>query len=285
MNKPRTVSIYDYTDYRQFLRDYYEEQKAQNPAFSYRYFAKRAGFNSSGLYKDIVDGRTGITRSLILRFATAMKLLSKQKEYFETLVYFNEAKTVEEKKLYFERLMKYHNSKAFRVEKSQYEYYSKWYYIAVRELLAVGNYGDDYSAISETLNPALRREQAKKAIEVLKKLGLIKKDNNGYYKAVDKILTTGPEIKSLAVANFQKSMMDLAKEAIDRHPAERRNISTVTFSVSEKTYDDINSELVACRKRILGMVDRSENEAMVCQLNMQLFPLTRNKESKNAQKP
>jgi uncharacterized protein (TIGR02147 family) len=274
MNKQKSVSIYDYTDYRLYLRDYYEEQKAKNPAFSYRYFAGKAGFNSSGLYKDIVDGRTGITRSLILRFATAMKLSPKQQEYFETMVYFNEAKTVEEKKLYFERLMRFHNSKAFRVDASQYEYYSKWYYIAVRELLAIGNFKDDYAAIAQSLNPTIRKEQARKAIEVLKKLGLIQKDKNGYYKAVDKILTTGSEIKSLSIANFQKNMMDIAKEAIDRHPAEHRNISTVTFSVSKEIYGDIKAELDACRKRILGMVDRSENEDRVCQLNMQLFPLS-----------
>jgi uncharacterized protein (TIGR02147 family) len=278
MDKLKSVSIYDYTDYRLYLRDYYEEQKTKNPAFSYRYFARKAGFNSSGLYKDIVDGRTGITRSLILRFATAMKLSPKQQEYFETLVYFNEAKTVEEKKLYFERLMKYHNSKAFRVDASQYKYYSNWYYIAVRELLAIGNFKDDYAAIAQTLNPSIRSEQAKKSIEVLKKLGLIQKDKNGCYRSVDKILTTGPDIKSLAIANFQKNMMEMAKEAIDRHAAQHRNISTVTFSVSGDTYNDIKAELDACRKKILGMVERSENEDRVCQLNMQLFPLTRIKE-------
>jgi uncharacterized protein (TIGR02147 family) len=278
MNKQKSVSIYDYTDYRLYLRDYYDEQKVKNPAFSYRYFARKAGFNSSGLYKDIVDGRTGITRSLILRFATAMKLSPKQQEYFETMVYFNEAKTVEEKKLYFERLMKYHNSKAFRVDASQYEYYSKWYYIAVRELLAIGNFKDDYAAFAQTLNPTIRPKQARKAIEVLKKLGLIQKDKNGYYRSIDKILTTGSDVKSLAIANFQKSMMDMAKEAIDRHPAHHRNISTVTFSVSKDTYNDIKAELDASRKRILGMLDRSENEDRVCQLNMQLFPLTQIKE-------
>jgi uncharacterized protein (TIGR02147 family) len=278
MEKLKSISIYDYTDYRLYLRDYYEEQKAQNPAFSYRYFARKAGFNSSGLYKDIVDGRTGITRSLILRFAKAMKLSPKQQEYFETLVYFNEAKTIDEKKLYFERLMKYHNSKAFRVDASQYEYFSKWYYIAVRELLAIGNFKDDYTAIAQSLNPAIRREQAQKAIEVLKKLGLIQTGKNGNYKAVDKILTTGPEIKSLSIANFQKNMMDMTKEALDRHPTQHRNISTVTFSVSKQTYYDIKAELDACRKRILGMVERGENEDRVCQLNMQLFPLTRIKE-------
>lgn len=282
MDKQKAISIYDYTDYRQFLRDYYEEQKKKNPAFSYRYFARKAGFNSSGLYKDIIDGRTGITRGMILRFSTAMKLTQKQQEYFETMVYFNEAKTVEEKNLYFERLMKFRDSKAFRVDASQYEYYSKWYYIAVRELLAINNIGDDYAAIAQVLNPTIRTEHAKKAIDVLKKLKLIQKNKNGYYKAADNILTTGHEVKSLAIANFQKAMMDMAKEAIDRHPAQHRNISTVTFSVSEGIYNDIKAELDACRKRILGMVERSENEDRVCQLNMQLFPLTQIKEKKNA---
>ncbi len=226
MGTPRQVSIYDYTDYRQFLRDYYDEQKAKNPAFSYRYFAKKAGFNSSGLYKDIVDGRTGITRSLILRFANAMKLSRRHEEYFETMVYFNEAKTVEEKNLYFERLMKHRDSKAFRVDAAHYEYYSKWYYIAVRELLAVGKFRDDYSRIAKALNPAIRIDEARKAIEVLLKLGLIREDKDGYYKATDNILTTGADVKSLIIANFQKAMMDLAKEAIDRHPVNHRNIST-----------------------------------------------------------
>ncbi|MBN1308646.1 MAG: TIGR02147 family protein [Chitinispirillaceae bacterium] len=278
MEKQKSVNIYDYTNYRQYLRDYYEKQKAKNPAFSYRYFAKKAGFNSSGLYKDIVDGRTGITRSLILRFARAMKLTPKQQEYFETLVYFNEAKTVDEKQLYFERLLKFYNSKAYRMDASQYEYYSQWYYCAIRELLAIDNFSDDYAKIAQSLNPTIRTDQAKKAIRVLKKLGLISKNKQAYYKAVDTIVTTGPDVKSLNIARFQQAMMDLAKEAIDRHPAHDRDISTVTFSVSKKTCDDIKAELTACRKRILAMIERSENEDRVCQLNMQLFPLTRTKE-------
>ncbi len=278
MKKEKAVNIYDYTDYRRYLKDYYEEQKARFPAFSYRYFAKRAGFNSSGLYKDIVDGRTGITRSMILRFSKAMKLPKKQEEYFETMVYFNEAKTIEEKKLYFERMMRYYSSKAFKVDADQYEYYAKWYYIAVRELLAIGNFNDDCEGIARSLNPTITKDQAKKAIEVLKKLGLIGKDAHGYYKAIEKILTTGSDVKPLYVANFQKSMMDMAKEAIDRHRAEHRNISTITFSVSKEAFDEISSEIDSCRKRILGIIDKSNNEDRVCQLNMQLFPLTRIKE-------
>ena len=138
------------------------------------------------------------------------------------------------------------------------EYYLKWYYIAVRELLAIGSFGSDYSAIARRLNPPILPAQAKKAIEVLLALGLITPDARGNYKAAERFLTSGSEIKSL-IANFQRAMIGLAGEANDRHIAAHRNISTVTFSVSEATFDDIKAELDACRKRILGMVERSEN--------------------------
>jgi uncharacterized protein (TIGR02147 family) len=275
MNRKKAVNIYDYTDYRRFLKDYYEEQKARSPVFSYRYFASKAGVNSSGLYKDIVSGRAGITRNMILRFSRAMKLTKRQIEYFEALVFFNEAKTIEEKKLYFERMMSFCDSKAFKVDAGHYEYYSKWYYVAVRELLAIGDFGDDYGLIGRSLEPRITKEQARKAIETLTGLGLVKKNISGHYKAVEKALTTGPDIKGLSIANFQKVMMDLAKDAIDTNPANYRNISTVTFSVSEEAFREISAELDACRKRIVGMIDRCGGEDRVCQLNVQLFHLTR----------
>ncbi|MFH1761526.1 MAG: DUF4423 domain-containing protein [bacterium] len=185
---------------------------------------------------------------------------------------------LDEKKKYFERLMRFYNSKAYLVDANQYEFYSRWHYSAIRDLLGINDYKDNYRNIAQALNPRIRTEQAKKAIEILLKLGLIKKDKNGYYKATDKIITTGDEVKSLNVKNFQRSMMELAKEALDRHPANHRNISTVTFNISKDAFKTIEAELVACRKRILNIVERDENMDRVYQLNLQLFPLSQIKE-------
>ncbi len=49
-------SIFTYTDYRAFLHDAYTHAKATNPAFSYRYFAKKAGFSSPNFLKLVIDG-------------------------------------------------------------------------------------------------------------------------------------------------------------------------------------------------------------------------------------
>ena len=141
-----------------------------------------------------------------------------------------------------------------------------------------GNFGDDFRAIARALSPAIRPDQAKKAIEILKKLRFIQKNARGYYKAVNKIISTGDEVASINVKNFQKEMMQLAKEALDRHDASKRNISTVSFSIAGKDFAQIQDELVSCRKRILSIVENSEQEDRLYQLNLQLFPLSKTEE-------
>lgn len=272
------ISVYDYTNYRQYLADYYNEQKAKDKRFSYRYFAQKAGYNSSGMYKDIVSGRTNIRPSFITKLSKAMRHSRREEEYFESMVLFNQAEANDEKKKYFERMIRFYNSKAYIMDAAQYEFYSKWYYSAVRDLLAIKDFGDEFPKIAQALNPAIRTEQARKAVRLLKQLGLIVKNKQGYYKAVNKIISTGDEVKILNVKNFQKEMMDLAKEALDRHPHTQRNISTVTFSISKETFESVEAELVSCRKRILNLVEMSEKEDRVFQLNLQLFPLSKIRE-------
>src|SRR4051794_5482246 len=41
---PIMPDLFAYTDYREFLKDYYEEQKAKDPKFSHRYFTMKVGF-------------------------------------------------------------------------------------------------------------------------------------------------------------------------------------------------------------------------------------------------
>jgi hypothetical protein len=48
--------IYDYVDYRFFLRDFVAHQKKRVRGFTYRSFASQAGVAAS-LLKDIISGR------------------------------------------------------------------------------------------------------------------------------------------------------------------------------------------------------------------------------------
>ena len=50
-------SIVEYKDYRQYIQDYYDERK-RSSAFTWREFAKLAGFASGSYLKLVCDGKT-----------------------------------------------------------------------------------------------------------------------------------------------------------------------------------------------------------------------------------
>ncbi|NLW31600.1 MAG: TIGR02147 family protein [Fibrobacter sp.] len=276
------LSIFTYTDYRKYLSDFYLEQKKVNNAFSYRFFSRKAGINSVGLYRDVVEGRQKLGRALIMKFSTAIGHSRKEAEYFENMVFFNEAKTNEERKLFFERMISSQGLKGKIIETTRYEYYQKWYYSAVRALVSIGRFKYDeksFRKIAGILNPRIRPDKAKKSLDILKRLEFITEDSNGFFILTDTVITTGvlkPEknVNILNIVNYQKEVMDLANGAVDIFKPENINLSTLTLAVSDKTKTIIKEELAAVRSKIALLAENDNKPNRVFQLNMQFFPLS-----------
>jgi uncharacterized protein (TIGR02147 family) len=196
------------------------------------------------------------------------------------MVFFTDANTVEERKLYFERMMTYHESKARIIDASRYEYYSQWYYSAVRALLSFYQFdGADFASLSKKLSPPIKPAQAKKAIEVLKRLGMITINDNGRYEPCDQIITTGAlhndrQVQTLNIINFQRKLLSLAAEAYDRYSERQMDMSTITVSVSKATRRLIKEEAADFRKKVLSLAENDANPECAYELNCQFFPLT-----------
>jgi uncharacterized protein (TIGR02147 family) len=277
---PVKVRVFDYTDYRKYLLDYYQERKKTSKAFSYRYFAGKAGINSVGLYKDVIEGRQSLGRGLMLKFSQALELNDRESEYFLNMVLFNEASSIEERRLYFRKLMSSYDSKAYKVDGTQYEFYSKWYYSAIRALLSYFPCDGDFSALARCLNPPIRPEQAKKAIKVLEKLGMIGRDAHGNYRPLDAVITTGSgnnerNVQTLNLINFQKAMLLMAAKSYDSPTFKEMDMSTLTMSFSRETFQIIKQEIVALRKKIAGLAELDAKPDRVYQMSYNLFPLTK----------
>ena len=67
-------SIVEYKDYRQYIQDYYDERK-RSSAFTWREFAKLAGFASGSYLKLVCDGKTRLTEEGAKQTALAMGML------------------------------------------------------------------------------------------------------------------------------------------------------------------------------------------------------------------
>ena len=68
------MNVFAYYNYRKYLQDYYENRKSIYRYFSYRSFAKKAGYTSSGLYLDLVKGRKSLTPQMVPKFIAALGL-------------------------------------------------------------------------------------------------------------------------------------------------------------------------------------------------------------------
>ncbi|MBD3392339.1 MAG: TIGR02147 family protein [Chitinivibrionales bacterium] len=274
--------VFEYNDYRRFLKDFYNEKKSENSHFSYRFMAGRVGFKSPGHFTQIIQGKANISIHLIERFAQFLKLNKKERSYFQELVLFNQARKHEDKKRHFERLISFRESSVRVLAEDQYEFYSEWYYTAIREILNFYPFDGDLGKLAKMVDPPVTPQEAKKAVNLLEKLGLIEKRDDGSYAVTDRMLTTGYHAQGVALSNHVLNSLRLAENALDHFPRNERNLSTVSVSVSPEGYERIVEELRAFRRKMLEIVRNDEGVNRAYQFNFQFFPLSRSTDDKGA---
>ena len=93
--------IVEYTDYRKYIRDYYEERKRCS-VFSWQKFALDAGFSSAVFLQYVCEGKKNLSVGSAGSVANAMGLVGFEYEYFVLMVSYAHAKSNEAKKAAFE---------------------------------------------------------------------------------------------------------------------------------------------------------------------------------------
>jgi uncharacterized protein (TIGR02147 family) len=270
------IDIFDYSDYRKFISDYQQMKNALNSAFSFRYYAKKAGINSSSFYPQIVKGIRNLTKTTIIKTCIAFKLSDQQAEYFENLVFFNQAKTIKEKNIYFERLIekqKLRNVK--KIKEEQYEYFSAWYHCIIREAIVFVKFDGDYGHLARFVHPQITEKQAKESVQLLLRLGFVKKEGDRYVQSEPLLATQGTsDFQIHQLVSFQIAMLKMAIEAYDRWKQEKRLTSATTFSFSHKNYPQFIDILRDCRSRMMKLAMEDEHPDQVYMLSMNFFPMT-----------
>lgn len=275
-NGKSVQSLFQYSDYRLFLRDYYAWAKANKKGFSHRYFLTKAGMSGPTYLKRVMEGQHDLTDRSIPKFTAALELNEAEAEFFRHLVYFNQARTVAEKDKHFHRLMALKSPNAEQMlEKAQYEYYRDWFNIAIREMLAIVPFtGSNYADLAKRLAPPLLPKKVKRAIALLLELGLIQRGEDGRYRATTAFVRTDPGVQSLLLPKFHQAMAHLAEEAVARFSKQERYFSGTTVSLSEPTYQRITGLIQQTQQEIVKLVGDDPGPDRVYHLNMQLFPLT-----------
>jgi uncharacterized protein (TIGR02147 family) len=277
-------NIFEYDDYRKYLRDWYAYSKERLKAFSFRYFSRQAGFQSPNFLKLVMEGQRNLSGESIDRFVKVMKLDRAQSAYFRHLVLMNQAASFEEKSFYAEQLLSVRPKGPLKIlAQAQYSYLSNWYNVPIREMVALRDFREDPEWIASRLSPSIKPAEAKKALEELQLLGLLKRDPDGRLVEAEGQVGFGDEIRLATVVQFHRSMMSRASEALDRVRPEEREVSGVTLAIGRDKVAQVKSLIQKFRKELLALGAEVGDAETVYQANFQFFPLTKAEGRKEAQ--
>ncbi len=272
--------IVEYSDFRQYMLDYYEERKRRS-VFSWREFSKIAGFTSSSYMKVVCDGKSKLSRIGVERTGAAMGLVGFEMEYFRAMVEFGQAATEEKKKVAYENMLAIAKVHKVRVlEGDLFEFYDSWQNPVVRELAPLMP-GATPGEIAKKCYPEISAAEVQQSLNFLTKAGLLKKAGDSSFVQAETSITGTPDATRLALRGMHRQMSKLATPALDL-PVEQRNFSGVTMGVSRESYERIVKVLDECRRQIIAIAADDKDIDQVYRLNLQLFPLTKNvKEGEN----
>ena len=264
-----------YSDYRQYLRDYYEESKNRWQYFSYRYFSNKAGIKSPAFYRHVASGERNLTDKTIAAFAIGLGLDAHQTAFFTALVHFNQAKSALQKQEALQRMRGLLPKISEQVVPSDlYAYYSHWYNIAIRELACIFKWDGDYTLLARKVKPAVTRREAHDAVDLLIRIGMLYKKADGTYVQSSPHLTTKSEVMAESVRNVNRQFTELALYAIDNVPATQRDISSMTIGLSEDEFRLVKSEIQYFKDRIKSILAMPGKPDRVYNLNVQFFPIS-----------
>jgi uncharacterized protein (TIGR02147 family) len=276
-------NLFEYQNYRAYLHDYYNEQKAQKRNFSYKSFSQKADISAPSFLFYVIEGKRNLTKPTVVKVSNAIGLNREEAEYFECLVFFNQSQTITEKTYYYSKLVEIRKPIDIgNVQKDRWEYYSSWYHSVIREVVTFFDFQDDFNRLGAFLIPPISALDAKKSIRLLERLGFIEKDNQGLYHQTENLIQvkTGT-VDAFVIERFQMEMLQVVLKAFDLTPVKSRMSMSTTFSISRESFDLFKLRLREIHNQLMEIARVDNKPSVTYQLTMNFIPVSQSANHEN----
>lgn len=271
----KQINIYDFNDYRLYLKETFDAIKVEKPQISQRFIAERLGYKSSGAVSLILSGKKNISLEKAHAIANFIGLSKDETDFFTLLVQFNQTKSETEEKYLLVSLSEFKSSHFSQIDLDRYEFFNYWYHSVVREVIGLRPGISSTKEISRLITPPITELQAQTSLDLLEKLQFIKGDGNGGFVRCEPVVTTGKTLDSSVIKKYNHDMIRLGLTDNGSGNKGERSNSSLMLSVSEKTYITMLDEIREFRKRLLTMAHEDVDPQRVYQFNFQTFPMTK----------
>lgn len=213
----------------------------------------------------------------------ALKLNRDQMTFIEYLVGFSKAETDAEKSAFADQLQTLsentiHFPKISEIPSDKYDLYAQWHHQVIRSLIELYDFAGNYEWLAQKVFPTISVEEAKESVELLLRLELVEKDEQGIFRAVEKHISTGAAIQKTALREYYEKTVDLGIQSLSTVKKDKRNVSGVILGISDKTYQEIIERIAQLRKELIELADNDDEADRVYNLTMLCFPVSTNDE-------
>lgn len=269
-----SVSIYDYFDYRIFLKDFLHAKKAQRGTFSMGTLIAKVPGISKPLLSLIIGGKRNLAPAKVEPLGKAMALSCDHLRYFQNLVHFNQARTTTEKEFFLDQLVAARpRSPARTFEAEQYQALRNWHCMIVRELVRLPKFDPSPAAISRRLHSRIKTSEAKRAFEMLCRTGMVQQTDDGSYVAEHRTIKSSDEVASVMLRAYHKSCLELGKQILDEVPVTEREYASVNTILTREQFLWVKNQIKKFRGEVGALPFEGGTGRGVYQMNIQFFPL------------
>ena len=271
------LQVFQYHDPVEFLNAAIQSMQTINPSFSLRAFSKQLGMNHVAMLSMVLNRKRKLLPSLSSKVSNHFKATGRFNEtearYFDMLVLFHNAMSIDEKNFYEGILSNLKPDRRFStLELDKLNIISDWYHAAILEMTELKDFNSDPQEICLRLGDNVNIDQVRTAIERLLRLGLLERTQKGELKKTTVLLATPSDIPNKSLKKFHTELISKAIKALETQSVEKRDITSFTMTIDTGKIPEAKKMIRDFRRKLAAFLETPNGDS-VYQLNIQLFDL------------
>lgn len=265
--------IFQYDDYRIFLRTVLIHKKQRNSSYSLRAFANSLNLPVSTL-SNVLNGKRHLTLESADKSLVGLKLCRQEARYYKLLVQRENLLVNSEEHLAVQEQV---FSLAAQARRSQLdckgidELTQVWKF-ALIELAGISGYRLDVQSAAKAL--VLSEKQASDLLHSLVRSGHLQVDEGGQHKKVGTGVLASSETINFNLRQFHMETMELAKKSLVEQAPVERFVGSETFSFASNQIEEANEIIEEFFSKMVSLANRAQKKDSVYHLGVQMFRLT-----------
>ena len=283
---PMLPVLASYTDFRQYLRDFYDYKRKQTQGsirpYNYATFAASADIKSPNYLKLIIEGQRNLSDVMAKKFSKALGLGKEESDEFVALVRYGQSEDPIERNRNLKVLADLRVRQQMKTGEIKEETWAKvpgWVTWVLYALVDQKGAQFNVDQLFHLLKGKVRPEEIRRCLGRLIQSGELTMDlESGEIRKGRELMAGSESVPPELVRKLQAELIYLGLESLFHEDPQDREVGAMTVALTEEEFQQLKFELRQLRKRWqkdVSVKRHSVKGDRVFQLNVQLFPLTK----------